>query len=158
LVSDLLTLYHIASYQFGFEAADLLFKNISGDIKIKKSRKTKKIRYIYINNELFLVLRARDGLFSLTHLSATKLLGLKPPSLRVIVSNEAVPFVKEGKSVFARFVIDVDKSLRRGDEVIVVSSRDELIAIGKMMVSGEEAMELETGEIVKIKKSIRGVY
>jgi Prefoldin, molecular chaperone implicated in de novo protein folding, alpha subunit len=52
----------------------------------------------------------------------------------------------------------VDKSLRRGDEVIVVSSRDELIAIGKMMVSGEEAMELETGEIVKIKKSIRGVY
>jgi Prefoldin, molecular chaperone implicated in de novo protein folding, alpha subunit len=97
-------------------------------------------------------------LFSLTHLSATKLLGLKPPSLRVIVSNEAVPFVKEGKSVFARFVIDVDKSLRRGDEVIVVSSRDELIAIGKMMVSGEEAMELETGEIVKIKKSIRGVY
>ncbi|MDI6644412.1 MAG: tRNA guanosine(15) transglycosylase TgtA, partial [Methanobacteriaceae archaeon] len=99
----------IADYQFGSQTGDLLF---NGDIIIEKSRKTGKIRHIFDGKELIATLRASDGIFVLSSEGARRLhKGLDYPKNRVVINDDAEPFALEGKSIFAKFVIDCDKNI-----------------------------------------------
>ena len=55
----------ISDYQFGIGVTDILFDDIK-NIHLERSLKTNKIRYIYENNNLILVLRPKNGLFTLS--------------------------------------------------------------------------------------------
>jgi len=149
----------VAEYQFDYNVAECLFLK-GEDIYIQRSPSTKKIRYIYVQNNnklnLYLVLRAQDYLFSLTLLSANKIrICSNKPKFRVIISDEAKEFISRGYNVFAKHVIDVDRSLRAGDEVIVVDKNDELVGLGRLKISGEELLEYKRGIAVNIKKGVR---
>ncbi|AAK40610.1 Conserved hypothetical protein [Saccharolobus solfataricus P2] len=75
--------------------------------------------------ELYLVLRAQDVLFSLTLLSGSVIKECsKFPEYRVIIPNSFEEFIKNGRNVFSKHVIAVDKRIRAGDDVIVVNEND----------------------------------
>ena len=44
---------------------------------------------------------------------------------RVVVNADADPFAREGKSIFAKFVIDCDINIRSNEEVLIVNEKDE---------------------------------
>lgn len=67
----------------------------------------------------------------------------------VKVEDEAVPFIKEGKSIFAKFVSFASQQIRANDEVIVLSEEENLIAIGKAVLGGEEMMDFQRGVAVE---------
>lgn len=141
---------YIADYQFGEGTGKALF---SDDVNIVKSRKTGKIRHVYEGETLIATLRASDSVFVLDREGARRLHShRKYPKNRVVVNEDAEPFAKEGKSIFAKFVIDCDINIRSNEEVLIVNEKDELIAFGKSILCGHEIMDFNTGQAVKTRK------
>ena len=98
-------------------------------------------------------MRAGDGFFTLKKDGAIILhKNLKKPNLRVVVDDDAIPFVKEGKSVFAKFVEDCDKNLRPMDECLIVDCKDNLLAVGRCIMNREEMLSFEYGMAVKTRE------
>jgi len=147
---DKFKIKRIANYQFGSNAGELLFY---GDINIERSRKTGKIRHVFDGKKLIATLRASDGVFVLSSEGARRLhRGLDYPKNRVVVNDDAEPFALEGKSIFAKFVIDCDKNIRANDEVLIVNCDDKLLAFGKSVLNGKEIIDFNIGQAVKTRK------
>ena len=63
----------------------------------------------------------------------------------VVLKDEAEEFVRAGKSIFAKFVLEVDHNIRANDEIFVLNEEKELIAIGKAEMSAREMIEFRRG-------------
>ncbi len=152
LYSDLDRLKAIADYQFGLGASEVLF---SGRISLVRSKTTGRVRNVIKDGKHVLSLRASDGLFTLK-LPGAKILMKKfpPPRLRVIVSEESAEFNAKGRNVFCKFVLRGDPEIRPGDEVIVVDEGDNLLAVGRAILSYQEMLELEKGVAVKVREGV----
>lgn len=149
---DLKRISAVANIQFGSGAGKVL---LDGNVKIVKSKKTGKIRNIYCDDKHVLSMRAHDGLFTLKS-DGAKLLhkNFKSPLLRVIVKNDAVDFVRDGKSVFAKFVEECDPELRPLDECLIVDKKDNLLAVGRCILNREEMLSFNYGMAVKSREKI----
>ena len=138
--------------QFGRGSGER-FADICSEITFRKSRKTRRIRNVYDSGEHVLSFNAETGRAILTITGARLLHGIIPlPDYRVIVSREAEPFIREGKSAFSRFVIDCCPHIRPGDEVLVVGEEDDLLAWGTALLNRKEMLDFQRGIAVKVKK------
>jgi 7-cyano-7-deazaguanine tRNA-ribosyltransferase len=146
---DITRISAVADMQFGKGAGKVLFND---DITIIKSKKTGKIRNIYYKDNHILSIRASDGFFTLK-IEGAKILHkyFKYPQLRVVVSEDSVPFIKEGKSVFAKFVKECDSELRPFDECLVVDEKDNLVGIGRCILNRDEMISFKYGVAAKIR-------
>lgn len=141
----------VSDMQFGKDASKALF---NGKIKIVKSKKTGKIRNIYCDGNHILSMRASDGMFTLKIGGASLLHDFfKYPKLRVVVREDAVPFIKEGKSVFAKFVEDCDSALIPLDECLIVDEKDNLLAVGRCLLNKSEMLSFNYGIAVKTRET-----
>jgi len=142
----------VANYQFGADIGDALFPE---NVLITHSRRTGRIRHIYLDKVLLATLRPKDGLFSLTVEGASRLLAaLAFPKLRVVVQGDVAKFILRGGDVFARHVVQTDTSLRAGEEVLVVSPEDKLLAAGKALLTGKEMLAFKRGVAVKVRRGV----
>ena len=147
-IRDLQKIRRIMDYQFGAGAGGL----IDDDVKIKRSRKTRRIRWVYKGRDLIASVRAKDHFILPKMPLAEKLHDLfEYPKLRVVVDDEAVQFIKEGKSVFAKFVKEIDPGLRAGDEVLVVDENDSLLRVGTLFLSPREVMDFDRGMAARVR-------
>jgi len=150
-IRDIHKIKKIMDYQFGSGAGDLVADNV----RIVRSRKTRRIRWIYDaknRRELIASVRARDHLIIPKMNLAGKLHEkFEYPKLRVVIDDEALPFVTEGKSVFCKFVKEIDTDLRCSDEVLVVDENDNLIRVGTLHLSPEEIMDFDRGMAVRVR-------
>lgn len=122
-------------------------------MKIVHSKNTGRIRHIWLKGILLATLRPSDGLLSLTIAGARRLVAiLNFPRFRVVVHQEVEGFVREGRDVFARHVTQADKEIRPGEEVIVTDRRDEVLAIGKALLTGREMLVFKRGVAVKVRR------
>ena len=142
----------IANYQFGKGAGEKLFPD---EVKIVHSRRTGKIRHVYLGEKILATLRPTNGLFSLTIAGAKRIVeGVKPKRLWVKVGAEAQPFVIRGRSVFAKHVIDADEEIRPQEEVMVIDEGSELLAVGRALLTGREMKAFERGVAVRVRRGI----
>jgi len=142
----------IADYQFGRGVGEALFPN---NIKIVFSRRTGKIRHVYLGRELLATLRPTDGMFSLTVAAAKRIVnGVKHLPLWVKVHKEAAPFIATGKSVFAKHVVDADPEIRPQEEVIVIDENNKVLAVGRAVLTGKEMKAFKRGVAVKVRKGV----
>ena len=138
----------IADYQFGRGAGVALFPD---DVAFRLST-TGRIRQILHREERIATLRASDNRFTLGKLGALRLHAfLPPPGMRVVVNSDAAPFVREGKTAFARHVVDADPDIRSGDEVLVVDENDVLLATGQAKLCASELLPFERGMGVDVR-------
>lgn len=115
-----------------------------------KSKNTGRIRNVSVGGAHAFSIRATDGYISLTDEGARILHGvLEYPSYRVKIESDAVPFVKEGSNVFAKFVLDADPDIRPGDEVLIVDDEDSLIGHGRCVMNREEMLAFRRGMAVR---------
>ncbi len=141
-----------ADYQFGRGAADAL---LDGTISYVISKNTRKVRNVLVEGEHVVSLRAEDGLFTLKAAGARRLhRAFRPPSLRIVVEADAVPFVREGKNVFAKFVREADPELRPGDESLVVSPTDELCAVAQSSMNRREMLVFKRGVAAYVREGV----
>jgi uncharacterized protein with predicted RNA binding PUA domain len=137
--------------------ADFLFEKGVGKhlfpegIRVLKTKG--RIRQVWLSDEILCSIRASDGFIVLNRKGAELLHScLRFPRLRVVVSDEAAPFVAQGKTVFAKHVVSADPEIRPAEEVLVVNGKDRLLASGKAMLSGEEMLAFKVGRAVEVRR------
>ena len=133
----------IIGYLYGYY--DLVPENA----RIEKSKSTGRIRNVYVNDELWVVIRARDH-FPILHGIAKEM--IKRAGWTVTVSNGIGDLVKGGRTVFAKFVSDADKRIRPGLEVLIVDEDKNLLATGTAVMSGREMITAKSGIAVNTRK------
>lgn len=142
--------------QFGSKIGTRLVMYDGRNITFKKSRKTGRIRNIFFEKVHVFSINARSGRIILTRDGARILhQNLDFPGYRVVVAEDAIPYVRKGKSVFSRFVVDCDDEIRPGDQVLVVDETDELLAWGKALLNKKEMMDFDNGPAVNVKKGFK---
>jgi 7-cyano-7-deazaguanine tRNA-ribosyltransferase len=151
-LDDLQKIWSIADYQFGRGVGKLLF---SSDVRIVCSKRTKKIRHIYLGQELLATLRPTTGLFVLTVEGAKRLIH-KVESLRqwVRVQEDVEPFIAKGRTVFAKHIVDADSEIRPMEEVIVLNIENEVLAVGRALLSGKEMKAFGRGVAVRVRRGV----
>ena len=138
----------IAAFQFG-NGAQRIFPRT---VRIVKSPHTHKIRHIYRDGTLLATLRAKDGFLALTIDGGRALKQvLHPPRYRVMVTRGVEGYILKGGDVFAKHVVSVDPELRPEEEVLVVDSRDRLLAVGRSFFNAEEMLSFKVGVGVKVR-------
>ena len=136
----------VLHYQFCKEAVKIL----DDSVKVELSKSTEMIRRVYKGSELIGTIRAHDGLFIPTWHGAKLLHQVIPKDrFRVVVDKEAEPFIKQGRNVFSKFVVDASSNIRIWDEVLVVNEDDELLACGTAYMTREEMLSFERGMAVE---------
>jgi len=142
----------VADYQFGKGVGAKLFPE---NVEIACSRRTGRIRYVYLNGERLSTLRPKDGLFSLSITGANRIAG-NASSARcfVTVRDDVSKFIVGGGDVFAKHVVDADSDIRPKDEVIVVGEIGEVLAVGRSVLSGEEMKAFTRGVAVKVRRGV----
>jgi uncharacterized protein with predicted RNA binding PUA domain len=139
----------IADYQFGKGCGRILFPD---GVTFQLS-KTKRVRQILYNDRRIATVRAKDGVLTLSMNGADVVhKETRKPNLRVVVCEDAVPFVSKGKTAFSKHVIDIDPDLRAGEEVLVVDGSDELLATGQLLYSPEEIGFQDKGGAVDVRR------
>lgn len=138
----------IADYQFGKGIGKELFPEGS---TFQLSR-TKRVRQVFYSGKRIATSRAKDGFFTLSIEAASIVHAFLPgKKLRVVVSDDAAPFVETGKTAFAKHVIEIDPELRAGEEVLVTDKADRLLATGQLLLSPAEILALDSGAAVDVR-------
>lgn len=147
---ELIKLRAVADYLFGKGAGNVLFTD-----GIMIVRTLGRVRQVGLGDEILCSIRASDGFIVLNRKGA-KLVhsALKPPRLRVTVNDEAAPFVAQGKTVFAKHVVAADPEIRPAEEVLVVDSKDRLLASGRALLSGAEMVAFNNGKAVEVRRGL----
>jgi predicted RNA-binding protein (TIGR00451 family) len=139
----------VADYQFGKGIGAKLFPD---DVQIDYSKNTGKIRYVYLDDKLLATLRPTTGMFVLTIDGAKRIVThVNPLRMWVKLEDFAESFVAEGRSVFAKHVIDVDPEIRPNEEVVVISKKNEVLAVGRAVLSGPEMLAFNKGVAVNVR-------
>ncbi|MDY9927633.1 PUA domain-containing protein [Methanosarcina sp.] len=141
----------IADYQFGKGIGKELFPEGS---TFQLSR-TKRVRQVFYSGKRIATARAKDGFFTLSIEGASIVHRLLPgEKLRVVVSDDAAPFVEAGKTAFAKHIVEIDPELRAGEEVLVTDNADRLLATGQLLLSPAEILSLDSGAAVDVRVGI----
>ena len=140
----------VADYQFGKGTVESLFPE---EVSVILSKRTKKIRHVYLGDKLLATLRPTVGFFSLTVEGARRLACYtKPPRLWVQVQDEVVTFIEKGGDVFAKHITDADDEIRPMEEVIILNGKHKVIAVGKAVLTGDEMKAFKKGVAVKVRR------
>ncbi len=140
----------VADYQFGEGVGIKLFPE---DVKVTYSKRTGRIRYVYLNGKRLTTLRPTDGLFSLSIKGARRIAeNAASAKCFVTVREDVSKFIAEGGDVFAVHVVKADDEIRAKGEVIVVGESGKVLAVGRAVLSGEEMKAFKTGVAVKVRR------
>jgi predicted RNA-binding protein (TIGR00451 family) len=142
----------VADYQFGKNTGEKMFPDT---VRIEHSKNTGKIRYIFLEEQLLATMRPTTGLFVLTIVGGQRLASRVTP-LRSWVKLEdyAEPFVAKGRSAFAKHVVEADESIRPKEEVIIVDANNQVLAVGRALLSGTEMKAFERGIAVRVRHGV----
>jgi uncharacterized protein with predicted RNA binding PUA domain len=140
----------VADYQFGRGVGGELFPE---SVEISYSRRTGRIRYVYLGGKRLVTMRPTDGFFSLSIAGAKRIAG-KPGSAKcfVTVKDNVSKFIAEGGDVFAVHVVTADDEIRSKDEVVVLGEDGRILAVGRAVLSGEEMQAFKRGVAVKVRR------
>ncbi len=139
----------VVDYQFGRNAGKLI-KNPRGEFS-----KTGLLRKIF-DDEIFLgTIRAHDFYLIPQPALALRLFNSLPTGkMQVIAAQEAIPFIKKCKALFAKFVVGVDPDIRANEEVLIINGDKELVGSGKAELSAKEMLALKKGVAVTTRHPI----
>ncbi|MEM4447192.1 MAG: PUA domain-containing protein [Nitrososphaerota archaeon] len=137
----------IADYQFFPGAGRILFPD---DVEVSFSSRTGRFKEVRFGGVLIASFRSDEGTLALGLKGAELLLkSTQRPRLRAVIKREVARAVAEGRSVFAKHVVEADPEIRPWDEVIVVDEDDRLVAVGRAVLNGEEMVAFSRGIAVK---------
>jgi len=147
---DLIRIRAVADYQFGSGCGEAFFPD---GVMVIKSRKTGKVKGIYHKSKLLATLRPSDGYLALSVDGACRLTkSLYPPRYRVVVQDDVLEFIKQGRNLFSKHVVSADPEIRPGEEVLITDSRDHVVAVGRAVLSGREMKRFKTGLAAKVRR------
>jgi uncharacterized protein with predicted RNA binding PUA domain len=143
----------IADYQFGKGAGKALFPD---GVTFTLSR-TGRVRQIVEGDRRIVTVRANDGFLILSTFGGEKLKAVLPyPEKRVVMNEDAAPFVAKGKTAFCKFVVSCDPEIRAFEEVLLVDRDDKLLATGQALLAAPEIVAFKRGSAVNVRYGVKG--
>ncbi len=131
----------LLKYQFGLE--------LRGEVEVDVA-KTGMIRSVRLDGEVIGTVRRRDGLFVPNIRGGEAIVkGTEHPRNRIVVKEEAVPFVSKGRTLFTKFAEEWDPDLRAKQEVVLVDPDGNVIATGTSLLSAREIPEFPSHPLVR---------
>ena len=149
--AELKKIQKIADFQFGQGSGEVLF---SGNIEVERSKGTNRIRFIYRDGIRICSFRVRDG-FLVPSLAGGTLLHENNLGFKVIVNEDSEPFVRDGKTVFAKHVLEADQDISIKDEVIITNQNNEFLGIGTAKITGSMMIERDKGTAVSTRNGMK---
>ena len=143
-------LKHTIDALFGSRVSKQLPKNI----KITFSKKNGRIRSVFHDENLLCTLRIDGGLAITPYFAKMLMKNKKFKENCLEVDVDSKPFVEEGKSVFCRHVVWCGKNIRIADDVPVLFENN-VIAVGKAVLSSEMIPTMKRGVAIKIRDSLK---
>jgi len=67
----------------------------------------------------------------------------------IMINEEAEPFIREGKTIFSKFVLELDTNIRGEDEVLIINEGKEPVALAKTILGAKEIKEFKKGAAAK---------
>ena len=147
---------HILKLQYSLDAlfGNGVSKQLPKDIELIFSRKTGRIRTVSHKGKLLCTLRI-DGGLAISPYFAQILLKSKAFRENCVEINEyAAPFVESGRSVFCKHVVWCGKKVRISADTPVLF-KNQVIAVGKAILSSEMISDFDRGVAVKIRDSLK---
>ena len=147
---------HILKLKYSIDAlfGDGVSKLLPKDIEMTFSRKTGRIRTVSHKGKLLCTLRI-DGSLAVTIYFAQILLKSKAFKEHCIeINQDAAPFVQQGRSVFCKHVVRCGKKVSVSMDVSILF-QDQVIAVGKALLSYEMISDFNRGAAVKIRDSLK---
>ncbi len=139
----------VADYQFGRGAGEALFPD-DGNVEFKRSR-TGRVSQV-LHDDARLATLKTDGRFTLSDKGGARLHdALEPPRMRVEFNDESLPFLRDGRNGFAKFVVRVDDEVRARDEVLVTGPDDEFVTTGRAELCAHEMRDFKTDVAVLVR-------
>jgi 7-cyano-7-deazaguanine tRNA-ribosyltransferase len=136
----------LLEWEYGPTAAELLTATARGD----RSRTSGRLRTIGADGGTWFHV-GNDGLARPTFRGAVELRPLLTEGRgRVVVSEDAREFVARGRSLFARFVREVDPALRPDASALLVDGSDELLGVGRMLLAPHEMRAMARGVAARV--------
>lgn len=129
---------------------------LPADMKFEFSRKTGRIKNFGIDGKLVATLRTDGGLA--LSVAGAQFLVKESRHFRencIMPSEEAVPFVSEGRSLFCRHVGWCGANVRAGSDVAVIDGGDRVIAVGIAVLGADLIGRYSRGIAVKIREGIK---
>lgn len=140
----------VADYQFGKGVGVKLFPE---NVEIVFSKRTGRIRYVYLGGERLATLRPTDGFLSLSIAGAKRIVeNVDSVKCLVRAQDDVAKFVARGGDVFAKHVVEAHEAIRPKDEVFVVDGNGEVLAVGRAVLSGEEMKAFKHGVAVRVRR------
>jgi 7-cyano-7-deazaguanine tRNA-ribosyltransferase len=115
------------------------------------SRKSDRLKQVNHAERLFVVIRPSGAIALTLYAASTLSSSRKFLENSVTVDDEAVPFVRKGKSVFCKFVLRVGRHVLPGGEVVVLDRKGRPIGIGRAKIPGRYMREFKGGVAVKVR-------
>ncbi len=142
----------VADYQFGKGVGTVVFPR---NVEVVLSKRTRRIRYVYLSGKRLATMRPTDGFFSLSIAGAKRIVrSMRSAKCFVTVNNDVSRFIAEGGDVFAAHVVRADDEIRSKQEVIVLDENGEVLAVGRSVLSGEEMKAFKRGVAVKVRRGL----
>ena len=141
------------------QSLDALFgsgssKYLPKDIDIILSRKTGRIRTVSHKGKLLCTLRINGSLAISISFAQTLLQNKKFIENCIEINQDAAPFVMEGRSVFCKHVLWCGKNIRVGSDTPIIFE-NQIIAVGKAILSSEMISDFERGVAIKVRDSLK---
>lgn len=141
----------IIAYQWGKKASSLADE---GTLMVKISKSTGKIRHISKDGEILFTMVPTNGLLTPTFQGGLELLKAGIESRYIVrIDDEVAEFVRKGKSALAKFIVVADTNLIAGEECLVIDSEENLLGVGRALLSGDEMRTFDRGVAVNIRHS-----
>jgi predicted RNA-binding protein (TIGR00451 family) len=139
-------------YQFGRGTSKSLPRD---GLEFFYSRRSDRLKQVSHRGELFATIRP-NGAIALSMHSASILISSKA-FLRntVTVKDEAASFIREGKSVFCKFVVRTGRHVFSGSEVVVLDEGGSPLGVGRAKLPGAHMGEFNAGVAVKVRSAHR---
>ena len=123
---------------------------VAQGLRAERSRRTGRLRAMLRDGQPEFVV-GTDGLPRPTFRGGARLHGqLGSGRERVVVHDDAVPFVREGKSLFSTFAVRADPSLVPGASALLVDESDGYLGVGRLLLAPHEMGRLHRGVAVRV--------
>jgi 7-cyano-7-deazaguanine tRNA-ribosyltransferase len=147
-IDDRIRFELMLDYEFGAGTSEALPRK---GLDYLHSRRSDRLKQVDHEGKIFAVIRP-NGAIALS-LRGASFLSTSKVFLQnsVTVSDEAVEFVRKGKSVFCKFVTKVGNHVLPGGEVVVLDRKGSPIGVGRAKVPGAFMREFKAGVAVKVR-------
>ena len=136
----------LLEWRFGAAVAPLLAEGLTAE----RSRRTGRLRAMVRDGQPEFIV-GTDGVPRPTYRGGTRLHGLLGPGRdRVVVNADAVPFVRDGRSLFSAFAARADPALVPGSSALLVDEADSYLGVGRLLLAPHEMGKLRRGVAVRV--------